>query len=98
MKLFLAISLLAFSSLSFASYTPQTEVSIGSDKTIYISVINDSINDLNCKYSVSWFVNTLQLKKSYGEAFIPAGNTASFSYKNDINDHLGRINLKAICD
>lgn len=98
MKVFLALSLLVFSAMSLASYTPLVEVSLSDDKTIHVLIINDAGLDLNCKYSVSWFVNTLSFRKKFGKVWLPAGAETELVYQNDPRSRLSRIKAKAICE
>lgn len=98
MKAFLTLSVLVFSSVSFASYTPYTEVTLGNDNSIHVQIVNDSGVDLNCKYSVSWFVNTLNYKKEFGQLSMSAGSVTELTYLNDQYARLSKIKAKAICD
>ena len=98
MKLFLALTLLVSSTALFASYTPLIEVSTSSDNTIHVVIVNDSGVDLHCKYSVSWFVNTLSFKKEFGQVDLLASGVAELAYPNDQYSRLSRINAKAICE
>ncbi|MBC7538676.1 MAG: hypothetical protein H7281_07640 [Bacteriovorax sp.] len=98
MKTCLALSLLAFSSAIFASYTPLVEVSLSDDKTIHVLIVNDSGTNLNCKYSVSWFINTLSYRSEFGKIAMAVDGLAELDYKNEQYSRLSRINAKAICE
>lgn len=98
MRSFLILSLLVLSSASLAAYTPLVEVTTSDDKTIHVVIVNDSGMDLNCKYSVSWFVNTFSFRKEFGKMKLAADGVGELAYPNDRRAHLSRINAKALCE
>lgn len=97
MKTLLALSVLTFSSISFAAYTPDIDVSVGNDKSVHVIITNDSGADLECKYSVSWFVNTLSYRKEFGQLSMSVGSVVELSYKNNQYDRLSKIRTKVEC-
>lgn len=98
MKSLLCLSVMAFSSVSFASYTPLIEVSVSIDKTIHVILTNDSANDLSCKYSVSWFVDTISFRKQFGKTDLKSGESTELLYRNNEYSRLSKIKAKAICE
>jgi len=97
MKFILTFLLFIFSSLSFASYTPLFEVSMGDNKTIHFIILNDSALDLKCQYTLAWFTG-ISYKKKKGEVALLAGDAVELTFKNKPNSHPARIRANAICD
>lgn len=97
MKTFLALLVLVSSSVSLAGYTPDVEVSVGNDKSVHVQITNDSGADLNCKYSVSWFVNRINFRSEFGEISMSVGSITQLAYMNDPYAHLSKINTLVEC-
>jgi uncharacterized protein YcfL len=98
MKIILALGFLIICAGSFASEDQKVLTTVDSEKTIKVLITNESEKEVDCKYSVSWFVNTFSFKKQFGHVEILAEGNVELSFKNDEFSYLTRIKTKVSCD
>jgi hypothetical protein len=97
MKTLIALTLFSLSSVSFASYFPLVDISLSNDRTIHVIVTNDSGMDLNCRYSVSWFINSSLYRNEFGKMQLTVNESTELAFKNEHDNRISRINAKAVC-
>ncbi len=98
MKNILALSLLVCSVASFSSEDQKVFTTVDGEKTIKVLIMNEADKEVDCQYSVSWFVNTFSFKKEFGHVIILARGNAELNFKNDEFSYLTRIKAKVTCD
>lgn len=98
MKNILALFFLMVTTVCLASDDQKVFITVDDQKTITVMIENGSDKDVDCKYSVSWFVNTFSFKKEFGHVDIHAKENAFLSFKNDEFSYLTRIKAKVTCD
>lgn len=97
MKLIIIALLALVSVSSFAVTLPTVETSVNEGHVVLTLTNNEDVN-LNCHYSVSWFVNTLNFRKEFGNISLAANSASAVSFKNDIYDHIAHVRAKVTCE
>ena len=78
--------------------TPKISISVDGEKTINAIITNTAEKNITCRYSFSWFVNTLNFKKEFGTISILVGESSELKFKNDQYDHLSKVHSRVICE
>jgi hypothetical protein len=96
-KMIIALTLLS-AVAAFSAETPSVGTRIDENNSIVVSVSNNDNVDLECKYSVSYFVNTLTYRRQSGEFELANGGVVQIGIKNDKFDNLSRVHAKVHCE
>lgn len=97
MKMFLALVLLSTSVM--AAEKPSWGTSIDeATKTVTLEVFNNDLEEVHCKYSVSYFVNVTTYKRLTGKMLLAPRSAAAVSFENDRFDNISRIRAKVSCE
>lgn len=98
MRTLLVTAFLLGSASAMAAATPSVSTSVDEDNNIFVSFWNNDNVALECKYSISYLVNTLNYKRQYGEFTLPLEYGVAFKIKNDPYDRLSRIHASVHCE
>jgi hypothetical protein len=98
MKILLALIFSFMSTVVFGAFNPEVVVSVDRFKTINVMISNNTDDNYDCKYSVSWFVNTFSFKKEFGHIELLAQDVATLSFKNDEFSYLAGIKAHVTCE
>jgi len=97
MKLLLALILVTSSVM--AAEKPSYGVDVDENtKTVTLEVFNNDDAEVECRYSVSYFVNVINFKKQFGTMILGPKSGASVSYFNDKADLIARARANVSCE
>lgn len=81
MKKIILLSFLSFQAM--AGVFPKVETQIDDNKTIHVSVANESDNPIHCRWKVSWFDSLLSYKQFRGNLDVFPSSTEQLEFTND---------------